>query len=244
MFYFRLKVVKPVKSPYSHRTGLCVHVSDGGKTLWWSCIAALGVQGRFLGRGDSRVSSLLQRWSIPSRCWERFCICRGHTLLLRGRFWGLGSLICAPSAAGDGAVPAISPVPPCSVALAAPALGYSGNSQRAGSTEQLNSAPCSGENALIEGEPERNLPAFIPMNGTDTHPCASWWGEGVWGWVGGIQEGRAGRCHREGSWGLCPRPIGIKEVLHSTACSQLKAVTKPLRRWGCAFLWDGRSCPE
>lgn len=50
-------------------------------------------------------------------------------------------------------------------------LRYSGNKLRSDSTKQLNSAPCSRKNALIEGEPEQNSPAFILLNDTDIHSC-------------------------------------------------------------------------
>lgn len=50
-------------------------------------------------------------------------------------------------------------------------LRYSGNKLRSDSTKQLNSAPCSRKNALIEAEPEQNSPAFILLNDTDIHSC-------------------------------------------------------------------------
>lgn len=61
-------------------------------------------------------------------------------------------------------------------------LGYSGNKPRSDGTEQLNSAPCSGKNTLIEAESEQNPPAFIRLNDTQ-HPFVHllisvcvWWG--------------------------------------------------------------------
>lgn len=45
------------------------------------------------------------------------------------------------------------------------------------------------------------------MNGADTHPCASWWGEGVWGWVGVSQRGEQGDGTEKGAGNCALVPL-------------------------------------